>query len=54
VRHIVQEGETLETLAQHYYGDGARAADIQRANEDVLKEGPTLAPGMSLIIPGLK
>src|SRR5437660_10510747 len=34
--HTVEEGETLFTLAQRYYGDGDRFADLFRANRKVL------------------
>jgi nucleoid-associated protein YgaU len=50
-RHVVQEGETLFRLAQHYYGDGDKFGDIYRANRDVLKTPEQLTPGTVLFIP---
>jgi len=49
--HTVVEGETLFSLAQRYYGDGDRFADIYRANRKVLKTPDALAPGTVLVIP---
>ena len=49
--HTVVEGETLFSLAQRYYGDGDRFADIYRANRRVLKTPDALAPGTVLVIP---
>jgi nucleoid-associated protein YgaU len=52
-RHTVREGETLFTLAQRYYGDGDRFADLYRANRAVLKTPDALQPGIELVIPDL-
>jgi nucleoid-associated protein YgaU len=52
-RHTVQEGETLFTLAQRYYGDGDRFVDLYRANRGVLKSPDALEPGTVLTIPDL-
>jgi nucleoid-associated protein YgaU len=51
--HTVQEGDTLFTLAQHYYGDGDKFVDIYRANKDVLKTPDQLPTGTALVIPDL-
>jgi nucleoid-associated protein YgaU len=51
--HTVQEGETLFTLAQRYYGDGDRFAELYRANRSVLKTPDALEPGTVLTIPDL-
>jgi nucleoid-associated protein YgaU len=50
-RHTVAEGETLFTLAQRYYGDGARFADLYQANKDALSTPDNLPPGTVLVIP---
>jgi nucleoid-associated protein YgaU len=50
-RHIVLEGETLFSLAQHYYGDQAKSLVIYQANLDVVKSPEQLTPGMLLVIP---
>jgi nucleoid-associated protein YgaU len=52
-RHKVQEGETLFSLAQRYYGDGDRFADLYRVNRGLLKTPDALQPGMELVIPEL-
>src|SRR5262245_14447119 len=36
-RHTVQPGDTLFSLAQHYYGNPDRFGEIYRINRDVLK-----------------
>jgi nucleoid-associated protein YgaU len=52
-RHTVQAGETLFSLALHYYKDGARFVDIYRTNQEVLRTPDRLEPGTVLVIPGL-
>jgi nucleoid-associated protein YgaU len=52
-RHTVQEGDTLFTLAQRYYGDGDRFVDLYRANRSVLQTPDALEPGTVLTIPDL-
>lgn len=50
-KHTVEEGETLVSLAQRYYGDGDRFAMLYQANRKVLKTPDSLAPGTVLVIP---
>jgi len=50
-RHVVQEGETLFSLAQRCYGDGDKFVDIYQANRDVLKTPESLPPGTVIFIP---
>ena len=52
-RHIVKEGETLFSLAQHYYGNEERFVDIYRVNREVVKTPDQLTPGTVLVIPDL-
>ncbi len=33
--HTIKDGDTIEALARHYYGDIAAVADIKKANPDV-------------------
>jgi len=47
--HIVSKGETLESIAEKYYGDRSLAGALAEYNEISLLEG--IKPGMSLIIP---
>jgi len=51
--HTVQEGETLISLAQQYYGDRSRACEIYHANRDVLMAPDRLPAGAVLRIPDL-
>jgi nucleoid-associated protein YgaU len=50
-RHTVREGDTLFSLARHYYGDGDRFIDLYRANRPALKDPDALEPGTVLVIP---
>lgn len=52
-RHVVEEGETLFSLAQRYYGDKGKFADIYQVNRDQLASPDHLTPGMVLVIPAL-
>lgn len=49
--HLVAEGDTLENLARHYYGRPERWRVIYAANNDLLRGGRPLKPGMRLVIP---
>ncbi|MFO8014467.1 MAG: LysM peptidoglycan-binding domain-containing protein [Phycisphaerae bacterium] len=53
--HVVAKGETLTTIATHYYGaDGPRLwRRIWEANKDTLPDPHRLDLGQSLVIPGL-
>ena len=50
-QHVVAAGETLFTIAQRYYGDGARVGDLYQANRAVIANPDRLAVGAKLIIP---
>jgi nucleoid-associated protein YgaU len=52
-RHTVEEGDTLFGLAERYYGDGDRFADLYRYNRAVLKRPDRLEVGTVLTIPDL-
>lgn len=49
IRHIVQPGETLRTIAQRYYGTAARAPAIARANPFMDPE--RLRVGREILVP---
>ncbi len=49
--HTVQEGETLISLAQRYYGDGSQAALLFRANRSQLRAPDQVPVGTVLVIP---
>jgi nucleoid-associated protein YgaU len=51
--HTVQEGETLISLAQHYYSDRSQAALLFRANRSQLRAPDQVPVGTVLIIPDL-
>jgi nucleoid-associated protein YgaU len=51
--HTVRAGETLFSLAQHYYGDGDKSDLIYRSNRDRLTSPDALEPGTVLVIPEL-
>jgi nucleoid-associated protein YgaU len=51
--HTVREGETLFSLAQHYYGDRDKFDLIYRVNRDQLDSPESLKPGTVLVIPEL-
>jgi nucleoid-associated protein YgaU len=54
VEHVISEGERLDLLAFHYYGDPRRWYRIVDANPDALSGGQLLGPemvGRTIIIP---
>ncbi len=50
---MVQSGESLSTIAQHYYGKSSKFAAILRANPEVRDEN-RLRIGDKLVIPDLR
>lgn len=49
--HTVRLGDTLENIAQRYYGDRAYAAQVAEANKDMLADAQDLPRGLTLRIP---
>lgn len=49
--HVVEAGDTLEKIARKYYGSPERWSRIYAANNDLLRDGRPLKPGMELEIP---
>jgi nucleoid-associated protein YgaU len=49
--HKIVDGDTLESLAAHYLGFSARAAEIFEANRSVLSDPEILPIGLELRIP---
>ncbi len=52
-QHVVQEGDTLFSLAVRYYGTADKFVAIYQANRDVLSSPDHLEPGTVLTIPDL-
>lgn len=50
-RHIVQKGDTLQSISLRYYGTRSRFRDIYAANRDTMPNEGTLRIGMELRIP---
>ena len=51
VQHTVKSGETLGTIAKHWYGNAARYTDIFEANREVIKDPDLIYPGQKIRIP---
>ncbi len=49
--HVVQEGETLSSIAAKYYGSGAAYGRVFAANRDVLRTPDRVKLGMVLKVP---
>jgi nucleoid-associated protein YgaU len=49
--HRIEEGETLWSIAQRYYGDGNLHPKLAEWNTDRVGSGGTIRPGASLVIP---
>lgn len=49
--HLVQPGDTLWGLAEHYLGDGMRWREVVEANADILYGGTDIDIGMVLVMP---
>ena len=50
-RRGTQRGETLGTIAKHWYGDSKRYKDIFEANKGILKSADAVEVGQALTIP---
>ena len=50
-RHVVEEGDTLFSLAVRYYGTADRFVEIYRVNREALTTPDHLEPGTVLTIP---
>jgi nucleoid-associated protein YgaU len=52
--YVVEQADTLWSIAFELYGDGARWTEIFDANRDRLSNGSLLSPGQELIVPPLQ
>jgi len=53
ISHLVQRGETLQSIAQRYYHDEKYWNEIYQLNKESVGRGGVLKPGQVLIIPPL-
>ena len=49
--HTVQEGETLASIAERYFGSPSREMAIFEANRDRMNDPDQIFPGQQLLIP---
>lgn len=50
-QHIVEDGETLSSIAAQYFGNPHLWPALYRANRDQIKNPAQLYPGQSLLVP---
>ncbi len=50
--HVVQSGETLESIARLHYGSEGEWRRILEANQDRISDPTRLAVGLTLVVPG--
>ncbi len=53
IRHLVQKGDTLQSIAEKYYKDSKYWNEIYQANRDSIGRGGVLKPNTVLVIPPL-
>jgi hypothetical protein len=51
-RYRVQEGDTLASIADKYYGDRHKSGELFRMNRDTITDPALLVPGTLLRVPG--
>jgi nucleoid-associated protein YgaU len=49
--YVVQSGDTLNSIAERLYGDGAKESILREANRNLVASPRGLRAGMVLIIP---
>jgi len=52
-RHTIANGESLSTIAKHYYGDAMKYNRIFQANTSIISNPDVIYPGQELVIPNL-
>src|SRR5262245_35647343 len=48
----VQEGDTLASIAEKYYGDRHKSGELFRLNRDAISDPALIVPGTLLRVPG--
>jgi nucleoid-associated protein YgaU len=51
-RYRVQEGDTLASIAERYYGDRHKSGELFRLNRDAISDPACIVPGTLLRVPG--
>jgi nucleoid-associated protein YgaU len=51
-RYRVQEGDTLASIAEKYYGDRHKSGELFRLNRDAVSDPACIVPGTLLRVPG--
>jgi hypothetical protein len=51
-RYRVQEGDTLASIAEKYYGDRHKSGELFRLNRDTISDPGLIVPGTLLRVPG--
>jgi nucleoid-associated protein YgaU len=49
--YVVQSGDTLNSIAEKLYGDGAKESMLQAANRNLVPNPQALRPGTVLVVP---
>lgn len=49
--YIVQRGDTLNSIAEHVYGDGVKETILLEANRNIVATAQDVRPGMVLVVP---
>ena len=49
--HVVEDHDTLASIAEYYYGSTAYCGKLLDANRQVLDDERSIRPGLRLIIP---
>jgi nucleoid-associated protein YgaU len=49
--YIIEQGDTLSKIAQHFYGNANKYPRIFEANREVIKDANLIFPGQKIRIP---
>jgi nucleoid-associated protein YgaU len=51
-QYRVQQGDTLASIAERYYGDRHKSGELFRLNRDAISDPACIVPGTLLRVPG--